>query len=353
MKRTALLVVMGGLALIGCKAEDGSDAKYSDRDVDAADGDDGSEGDDGGTDGTDGADGGDCTAEVVETLPESGDNEVYTREILEVLFSEDVRTIEPSFSLMDSAGGAAAITVTYDETGMRAFVAPDEAMVADATYTLAVDVCASSAAVDFSTTYYGAPLELSDSELVGLTYAFDLGGANYTKPAGLGAVLGSFLSAPLLIGIGDLTDGNIQILGTQGLDGDSGPELDPSYPVWDFGSADFSTSPYFSSDPVDIELDYDGIPIPIYNFSLFGTFAPDGSSIGFAGASGSGDSRNMGPLIGAGSDPSAICDTAAGFGVSCEDCPNDGQPYCLEIELEFEPAPLAAGIDLFAEWSAE
>ena len=120
------------------------------------------------------------------------------------------------------------------------------------------------------------------------------------------------------------------------------------FPIWDFGSATFEDAPYFASDLTDIELDYDGVPIPIYGFSLYGTFAPDGTSIGFAGASGLGDSRHMGPLIGAGSDPSAICDTAASLGVSCEDCP-DGNPYCLEIELEFEPAPLVAGIDLMAE----
>ncbi len=346
MTRNAL-ILLAGLALVGCSSDsDPSKAGTSDRDTDPV-GDDGGED---GTDGTDGTDGEACTVEVAETVPESGVDDFYTRGVLEVLFSADARTVDPVILLSDSAGGAAATTVAFDETGLRAFVTPDDAMVADATYTLSVDVCGSSSLTEFSTTFYGAPLEISDAELVGATYHFDLGGANYIKPPGLGTVLGSFLTAPLLIGIGEITDGNIQILGTQGTFSGDTPVLDDGFPIWDFGSADFATAPFFDSDPVDIELDYTGIPIPIYNFSLYGTFAPDGTSIGFAGASGLGDSRHMGPLIGAGSDPSAICDTAAGLGVSCEDCP-DGEPFCLEIELEFEPAPLVPSIDLFAELS--
>ena len=53
----------------------------------------------------------------------------------------------------------------------------------------------------------------------------------------------------------------------------------------------------------------------------------------------------MGVLVGLGSDPNAVCDLAAGFGFTCEECP-DGGRYCVRIEAYFEPSPLVEGLTL-------
>ena len=333
---------VAALALLGACKDDPSQAKYSDRPVDTG----GDDGGDGGGDGGGGDGGGACTATVLELEPESGDTNVSVRAPIEVLFSEDARTLSPTFTLADSAGGGVSVGFAFDETGSRATITPNSPLVADASYTFTVNVCDTQSQTTFTTSLYGAPLEISDAELEGRTYYFDLSTAYYEEPPGLGAVLATFLQDPLLVGIGAVEGGNIQLIGTQGTFNGSGDiVLADRFPVWDFGNADFSGSPYFESEPTRISIDYDGIDIPIHDFALYGTFAPDGSSIGFAGASGLGDSRNMGPLLGMGSDPDAVCDTAATLGVDCDACP-DGGVYCLMIVLEFQPSPLVPGISL-------
>ncbi|HCH66266.1 MAG TPA: hypothetical protein DFR83_25910 [Deltaproteobacteria bacterium] len=238
-----------------------------------------------------------------------------------------------------------ATTVTFDDTGFKAVVTPDAPLMANTAYTLAVEVCGNGNSTSFTTSQYGSPLTVGVDELSGNTYNFNLGGAEYTRPEGLGEVLASFLDAPLLIGVG-VTDGdNIQILGTQGRETNGGDIIaDTNFEVWDFGTATLDGA-YFESATTDIELGYGCANIPIYDFQLKGTFAADGSLIGGGSATGLGDSREMGCLASLGSDPDAICGLAATFGLACETCP-DGNPWCLTIEGWFDPAAVLPDVQL-------
>jgi hypothetical protein len=236
-------------------------------------------------------------------------------------------------------------SMEFDSTGYKATITPDSPLAASTQYTLSVEVCGETSAVQFTTSAYGDPLTLDVSELDGRTYTFDLGAGEYPQPEGLGPVLSAFLDAPLLIGVSGTGDGTVHIVGTQGEEAESGSITpDPSFDVWDFGTATLDGA-YFATADTDIELGYDCATIPIYDFSLEGTFAADGSSIGGGSAIGLGDSRYMGCLIGKGDDPAALCDYAATFGFSCDVCP-DGNPWCLTIEGIFLPAPHLEGVSL-------
>lgn len=330
------LLVAGG-ALAACNGGDDSGSKggYVDRDSDdiVTTG-----GTTGGTTGTD------CEVTVSGLSPESGTTDVYYRDVMGVEFDEDASALSPTVSLTDSAGTEIGTSVEFDDTGFKAAITPTTPLEALTEYTLSVEVCENTSAVSFTTSEYGGSLDIEVSALLGSTFNFSLGDAEYTKPEGLGALLSSFLNAPLLIGI-DATDGdNIHILGTQGREGDTEVEPDPAYDIWNFGNADVDGA-YFKSEAANIEIGYDCATIPIYDFQLEGTFAADGTSIGGGSATGLGDSRNMGCLIGAGSDPAAICNYAAGFGFSCDTCP-DGNPWCLTIEAWFLPAPVVEGVSL-------
>jgi hypothetical protein len=304
----------------------------------------------GSADGGDGGtDGGGCSATVLSITPSEGTSDVFYRDNLSVLFSETVSGNDPVFTLTPDLDGATPVelSVTFDDTGMQATVDPVTSLEASTTYTLLVEACGTSQGASFTTSAYGTPLSISPADLIGRTYHFDLGAADYTQPEGLGSVLGTFLRDPLLIGVKNADDSVIEIIGTQGaIDEDTGEIRQRSgFDVWNFGVADFTDTPYFASDPTDIAINYGGVEIPMYQFRLEGSFSADGQSIGGAGASGIGDSRNMGPLIGLGADPDAVCNMAAGFGISCEECPTGGR-YCLRIEAWFQPAPLVDGLTL-------
>lgn len=304
--------------------------------------------DTGGGDGGGGDGGVDCTASVDSVSPASGSSDVSYRAELVAVFDTDAREMGAVFSLTDSSGASVPTSFSFDDTGLVAVVTPSSgALAALETYTFGAAVCSNQLQTVFTTALYGGPLTVDPASLVGNTYHFDLGGAEYLQPEGLGGVLATFLTDPLLIGIGDASATSLAIQGTQGrVNVDTGEITQrPGFDVWDFGSASFADQPYFESAPADISINYGGAEIPMYDFHLSGTFAPDGSSIGFATASGVGDSRNMGPLVGLGSDPSAVCDLAAGFGFTCEACP-DGERYCVRIEALFEPAPLIDGLTL-------
>lgn len=332
-----LLAAIGLLAACGDDKDTSSSAEFVPRDsgeiVDT---------DDPGTTGNT-----DCDAVVQSFSPESGTTEVYYRAPLEVAFDEDASALSPTFTLADAAGTEVGTAVTFDDTGFKATVEITEGLEALTEYTLTVDICQSTSAMAFTTSAYGGSLSVDASTLAGATYNFSLGDANYTQPEGLGPLLASFLDAPLLIGVDTVEGSIVNILGTQGMDSGSGTVPDPDFDIWDFGPATLDGA-YFASSPTDIELQYDCATIPIYDFALDGTFAADGTSIGGGHAVGLGDSRDMGCLLGAGSDPAAICNYAATFGFACDECP-DGNPWCLTIEAWFEPAPLLPDVSLEAD----
>jgi hypothetical protein len=328
--------------MVACKTdEDPSKTEYLDS---ATPGDDG--GDEGG-DSSSGTGDEDCEVVVANLTPESGSTGVYYRDYFEVTFDEDARDLGATATLLDSAGTDIGVSMSFDDTGYKASLTPASPLEANTEYTLTVDVCVDSSSAIFTTSDYGASLGIDPAALIGATYNFSLGEAEYTQPEGLGPVLASFLTEPLLIGISDASATQMRILGTQGTESGGSVEPDSDYDIWDFGDAVLEGA-YFKSAPTNIELGYDCASIPIYDFTLQGTFAADGSSIGGGSATGLGDSRDMGCLIGAGSDPAALCNYAAAVGFTCETCP-DGNPYCLTIEAWFEPAILVPDVALSLE----
>ena len=327
--------------MVGCKTDD-EPSKTEYLDSATPGGDEG--GDEGGNEGTGGDD---CEAVVGDFEPESGTTGFYYRDTFQVTFDEDARDLGATATLVDSAGTDVGVSMSFDDTGFKAELIPSSPLEANTDYTLTVNVCTDSASAAFTTSEYGATLGIDPTALAGATYNFSLGEADYTQPEGLGPVLASFLTEPLLIGVSEATGSELRILGTQGSGSGSDVVPDPAYDIWDFGNASLDGA-YFQSAPTNIELGYDCASIPIYDFTLQGTFAADGSSIGGGSAIGLGDSRDMGCLIGAGSDPAALCNYAAAVGFTCENCP-DGNPYCLTIEAWFEPAVLVSDVSLTLE----
>ena len=277
--------------------------------------------------------------------PEDGASAVYWRDAIRLTFDADAS--QTDIVLTDAAGAAVATNLSWDASRMNVRVLPAAALSPNTTYGLSVQGCGNDALFTFTTARWGEPLTVAPIDLVGRVYNFDLAGADYAKPEGLGTLLGLYLTEPLLFQVTDVTTGGITLMGAQGMvNGTSGEiEQNRTFSTWDFGQASFSESPFFGATTAGIAIDYADSVIPMHNFHVEGTFSADGEMIGGAVASGYGDTRDMGPLLQLGGDPDAVCEFAAGLGLDCVECP-DGNPWCLEIEAHFDDAEWLEGLDL-------
>lgn len=332
---------LGLLTLTACNGDKGDDGLT---DGGATDG--GST--DGGSDGGTGDGGEPCGITILSTEPADGETSWYWRDPLQVTL--DGATDDLSFSLVSGSGVEVPLTLTTSEGGLVHTLTPGSGMTGSETYTLNMDVCGNVDAIGFSTTAYGTSLNVEASSLIGHTWYFDLPGATFVQPIGIGALLSTFLTMPILVGVTDANSEMIDLLGAQGVRDESEAWVqDLAQVTWDFPAASFEESPYFHviADEVIIGYQYGSTlyEIPVYGFEVEGTISADGSTIGGAKAFGQGDTRNMGPLIGAGDEPTALCETFASIGLVCEECP-DGIQSCMTLEVLFPEAPLLSGVTL-------
>lgn len=284
-----------------------------------------------------------CETVALATSPEDGTTDFYYRDTLGITFSDDASGA--TIQLLDSAGAEVPTTASWGDGNLQVVLTPDASLQGNSAYTLHIEVCEYSGDVMFTTSEYGTALEGDASSLVGNTYVLDLSKADILQPEGLGYLLASYLTEPILLGVASADASTIGLLGAQGYKKNDGTYKQVGTDVWVFPDADFTSAPYFAASTDAISIDYSTVAIPIENFSLAGTFASDGSKIGGGWASGLGDTRNMGPLLELGDDPGAVCTLITALGLSCENC-SDGEPYCVYLEVEFDEAPLAEGLTI-------
>lgn len=338
----ALPLAFGLPTTLACSGDKGDDTSVAGDGGSASDG--GSSSDGGGS-----SDGGaECTVAVTDTEPESGETGWYWRDRYEVTL--DGATDDASFTLTSSGGTDIPLSEEWSEGGLQVVLTPGVGMTGDETYTLSIDVCGTTTDVVFQTSSYGLPLESDPSALVGNTYFFDLPGATFVQPVGVGALLATFLDVPILLGVTNATSSEIDVLGAQAERNSSDEWVqDMAQLTWDFPAGPFDESPYFSADAAEVVITYsfggDVYEIPVYNFHIEGTFTADGSMIGGGIALGKGDTSNMGPMLGLEDKPEALCGYLGDLGLECEDC-GDGSMTCITLEAWFPEAPLMPDTDL-------
>jgi len=117
---------------------------------------------------------------------------------------------------------------------------------------------------------------------------------------------------------------------------------DECLPTLDFDPIDFSDSPYFRVGPTNFPVEFMGISLTIWDMDISGIFEPDGGGMYDIGLAGALDFRDIGEALGDAdlgipidlSDPDETCELLGTLlSIDCEDCPADGEPYCIEIEL--------------------
>ena len=94
-------------------------------------------------------------------------------------------------------------------------------------------------------------------DLIGKVFELDLPNAEFTEPPAVGALLGSYLSSPLLASVQAADDENLTLLVAQGYwDEDGVAYQDMGTGCYDFPPADFTEAPYFAADTEYINILY-------------------------------------------------------------------------------------------------
>jgi len=290
----------------------------------------------------------DCSTVPEEISPKDEAPNVYWRDTLRVGFTEPVSGVV--FDLQSEGGDSGleahdpALFETWNETSQIVELQVQGYLLPDRDYSLSITVCEQTYVSTFSTGSWGAPLEIDVDELVGRAYVVELNEVEFTEPAGFGSFLSLYLDVPILIGVQEISpdETTMQLLGAQGRLKNDGTYTqkytetvdEEKYYVatWPFEDVSFS-DPYFSGTADLIRLGYSGVEIPVHDFHLEGTFSADGTKFGGAVIEGLGDTRHMAPLFGEADDPNYLCDLVSGT-VSCEPCPDDGEPVCLFLRGE-------------------
>ena len=270
-----------------------------------------------------------CTAEVIEITPEDGEDDVFYRDSLSVAFTEDASAA--TFTLTDDSTAMVVETVvSWGEDNLMATLSPTDFLSGATAYTLTVNVCEVETVAAFETSAYGQPVEGGNETLTGMTSVILFENVNFTQPENIGPIIAGYLDVPLLVGVLGADVNNIDVIAAQGyFHNVNGYMQRINEPSWTFGQVDLDGNAYFSGQVSEIDFGDSTLSIPVHDFSLSGTFAPDGSHFAGGTIGGQVDSRFMAPMFGQ-TDPAYPCELMASLGAACEACP-DGEVYCMTL----------------------
>ncbi len=282
-----------------------------------------------------GSDDGGCNVENVAVVYPASDGatDFYYRGSVE--FALDNADESATISLVAKSGGDVSGTSSYnDETDAVSFT-PDASLDPSSDYVATLSYCGGDVSVGFRTSSLGEALEEGAKGLEGRTYVVNLGSANFVKPAGVGSLIGQFLTQNILLGVVEADDDTMVMRGAISLEGSSAQDFcNPSIEFPD--RADFSEAPYFQIGPEDTALSAAGFEIKINQLRISGDFAPDYSYFGGGILEGEIDARDLSAILAdqgiiEEDDASAVCELIQPFGVVCEACESDGAALCLSI----------------------
>ena len=284
-----------------------------------------------------------CPGVVMDVRPDGGPGLWYWRDMPQVWTGNDRK--ETYQASLWKGTNALASEMVWAESGVTFQVSRSEHFEPNTEYELQLTDCRETRRIGFKTSEYGTPLEGDAKDLVSSTYLIDLAGATWLEPGSFSAILSLYFTTPILLMVNYADDAAVDFMGAQGYRDDLGIyRQSATEPTFDFPLSQWPEKPYFELVAPMVDITFQGVQVPIYDFALSGTFAPDGSSLGGAKVQGLGDTRYMGPLIGK-DDPGAICEQAASLGVSCSDCP-DGNPYCMFLSAIDVDGARVPGLEL-------
>ncbi len=279
--------------------------------------------DDTAKDDTSGPDG--CENGIDETVPETGATDAYWRADIEFIL-DDPDESGPSIVLTQGGTEVAGTTWTSEDLEVVYFT-PDEPLAPATSYEATLSYCVGDATIDFTTSSLGEDL---GADILDKTYVIDLASARFVEPAGVGELIGEFVTMNVLVGVAAIDGSDITMMGALSVEG--GTDQDFCTPTFDL-AADFAETPYFVIAADSIDLSVAGYVIPLQDFEVSGTFAADGSYFGGGILAGSVDARDIVEMIDEVDTWEDACNLTASFGAPCIAC-SDGVEACLSLRAD-------------------
>lgn len=291
--------------------------------------------DDGTTDDT-------CDNGIVEFFPDDAATGVYYRTSIEIEFEDGE---EEGIEVMVTQAGT-AVAGTEEWAGDRWIFWPSEPLTSSTEYMVDVTYSCGTPSIAFTTGEVGTA---TTDSLVDRAYLLDLAAGRFVEPAGVGSLIGTFLTdVYVLVGVSAEDTGaqTLTMLGALGID-DGGDIVQDTcsasieFPI----DADYAANPYFEVAGENVPIAVEGFEIEIGSMEITGAFAPDASYIDGASLAGKIDTRPLGELFDLGTDENAVCDFLGTLQLACEDCGN-GEVFCLSILVDSMSADELADVTL-------
>ncbi len=266
-----------------------------------------------------------CGNTIDETVPENGATDAYWRSDIEFIL-DDPDESSPSIVLMQGETEVAGSSWTNEDMDVVYFT-PDAPLAPSTAYTATLSYCTGDAPIEFTTSDLGTPLA---ADIMSKTYVIDLASARFVEPAGVGELIGEFVTMNVLVGVAAIDGSAITMMGALSVEG--GTDQDFCTPTFDL-SADFTETPFFVIAADSIELSVAGYTIPLQDFEVSGTFAADGSYFGGGVLAGMVDARDIVDMIDEVDSYEDACNLTASFGAPCIAC-DDGVEACLALRAD-------------------
>ncbi len=267
-----------------------------------------------------------CGVTIDDTIPEDGSTSAYWRADIEFELDDPDET-GPTITLTQGDTEVSG-TTWISEDLETVYFTPDTALTPSTSYTATLSYCTGDAPISFTTSDLGDDVE---ADLVGNTYLIDLTSARFVEPAGVGELIGEFVTMNVLVGVTAVDDSTITMMGALSVEG--GTDQDFCTPTFDFPAADFSESPYFAVVADEINLSVAGYEIPLQDMEVSGTMASDGSYFGGAVLAGMVDARDIVEMIDEVDSWEDACNLTASFGAPCIAC-DDAIEACLALRAD-------------------
>jgi hypothetical protein len=240
---------------------------------------------------------------------------------------------------VDGPDGAVDGSVALINGGAGASFTADEEWVRNSTYTWSVETCTDD---DNNNEFSTVDDPITPNALVGRVYVIDLNEVTWTSPSSTigGLLLGQLQTTYMLVKVQSADSSEIDLVGATGWDDPGSVEQYPCAEAIEFDPADFTGNPAFQAGPETTTLSAAGYDVEVHDFEVSGAFNGDGTTINNLQVRGYLDlaSVDLG-----GSD---ACDLLAGFGVSCEACPDDGAEDCVLLDVTDPQADWESSIEL-------
>ena len=276
----------------------------------------------------------DCADGVSGRWPADGAFNVYYRTSIEWTLSP-LPAGDEVLLVTDGAGASVPGVMHYE--GELIEFTPDEPLAPSTTYFVALEDCPPSVS-SFETSPTGDAVDPSTA--IGTTYALDIQSGRWLQPSGVGSLLGAYLTVDVLTSVQDADQATIHVLGGVSEEGTSAQDLcseTVAFPI-----ADFTQNPFFELGPADISIGVLGTSIQIYDLYLSGSLRSDLLGIEGAELEGILDTRGVVPLVDPYGPDDVVCQLMAGFGVTCQACPQGGD-FCVPALVDDLIAPAVAG----------